>query len=302
MAQFPVTKLVSQDRENLVSFGLFQQSIVDDNVLLPRQTVEEGIGVSAALAAVNDVQLVQGEVEPSSQFVDLCLELAILERRQLVEQRLDKGRIQSRHENLNGGGEDPSVKDKLVASLLDDLEETSEDGGHQDGSQEVGLEDIGDEQAGRLLVEAKLFFQDKGAVDLGRQTESLLDEHKGEDEDDGVGDFAGEARGRPLQQQVAGPGPQFGHDIELDKGKVDDLAPEAAGDGEFSFGATVGLGLVKVFAGDFLGEDGGRLGRLEDTVLAEGEEGFEDELAQGEAQDEPLPWEQRAVEELRQAL
>lgn len=279
MTQLPVAELVGQDRENLVSFGLFQQSIVDDNVLLPRQTVEEGIGVSAALAAVNDVQLVQGEVEPSSQFIDLCLELAVLEGRQLVEQRLDKGRIQSSHENLNGGGENPSVKDELVASLLDDLEETSEDGGHQDGSQEVGLDDIGDEQAGRLLVEAKLFFQDKSAVDLSRQTESLLDEHKGEDEDDGVGDFAGEARGRPFQQQVAGPGPQFWHDIELDKGEVDDLAPEAAGDGEFSFGATVGLRLVKVFAGDFLGEDGGGLGRLEDTVLAEGEEGFEDELA-----------------------
>jgi hypothetical protein len=77
VTQLPVTELVGQDRENLVSFGLFQQSIVDDNVLLPRQTVEEGVGVSAALAAVNDVQLVQGEVDPGSQFVDLCLELAV---------------------------------------------------------------------------------------------------------------------------------------------------------------------------------------------------------------------------------
>lgn len=302
MTQLPVTELVGQDRENLVSFGLFQQSIVDDNVLLPRQTVEEGIGVSAALAAVNDVQLVQGEFEPSSQFVNLCLELTVLEGRQLVEQRLNKRRIQSGHQNLHGGGKDPSVKDELGASLLDDLEETSEDRGHQNGSQEVCLDDIGDEQAGRLLVEAKLFFQDKGAVDLGRQAQSLLDEHEGEDEDDGVGDFAGEARGRVFQQQITGPGPQFGHDIELDKGKVDDLAPEAADDGEFGLGATIGLRLVEIFAGDFFGEDGGGLGRLEDTVLAKGEEGFEDELAQGEAQDEPLPWEQRAVEELRQAL
>lgn len=185
---------------------------------------------------------------------------------------------------------------------MDNLEETSEDRGHQDGSQEVSLDDIGDEQAGRLLVEAKLFFQDKGAVDLGRQTQSLLDEHKGKDEDDGMGDFAGEARGRVLEQQVTGPGPQFRHDIELDKGEVYDLAPEAADDGEFSLGAAIGLRFIKIFLGDFFGEDGGGFGRLEDTVLAEGEERFEDELAHGEAQHEPLPWEQRTVEELRQAL
>lgn len=302
VTQFPVTELVGKDRENLIGFRFFQQSIVDDNVLLPWQTVEESIGVSAALAAVNDVQLVQGEFEPSGQFVNLGLELAILEGRQLVEQRLDEGGVQSGHQNLHGGGKDPSVKDELGASLLDNLEETSENRGHQGGSQEVGLDDIRDEQAGRLLVEAKLLFQDKGAVDLGRQTQSLLDEHEGEDEDDGVGDFAGEARGRVFQQQITGPGPQFGHDIELDKGEVDDLAPEAAGDGEFSLGAAIGLRLVEIFLGDFFGEDGGGFGRLEDTVLAEGEERFEDELAQGEAQDEPLPWEQRTVEKLRQAL
>lgn len=190
----------------------------------------------------------------------------------------------------------------MRASLLDDLEETSEDRGHQDGSEEVGLDHVGDEQAGRLLIETKLFFQDKGAVYTGRQAQPLLDEHKGKDEDNRVRDLAREARGRILEQQVAGPGPQLGHDIELDKGEVDNLAPKATDDGELGFGTAIGLRLIKSLLVDFFGEDGGGLGQLEDTVLAEGEQGLEDELAGGEAQNEPPPWEQRAIEELRQAL
>lgn len=88
----------------------------------------------------------------------------------------------------------------------------------------------------------------------------------------------------------------------MDKGEVDNLAPEAADDGELGFGTAIGLRLVKGFLVDFFGEDGGGFGQLEDTVLAVVEQRFEDVLADGEAQDEPLPWEQRAIEELRQAL
>lgn len=88
----------------------------------------------------------------------------------------------------------------------------------------------------------------------------------------------------------------------MDESKVLDLGPEAADEGELRLGAAVGLGLVKGVLGDFLGEDGGGLGGLEDTVLAEGEERFEDVLANGEAKDELLPREERAVEDLRKAL
>lgn len=302
MTQFPVAELVSQNSEDLFRLGLFQERIVDDNVLLPREAVEEGVGVSAALATINDIQLVQGELEAGRQFIDLGLELAVLEGGELVEQGLDEGGVEGSHQELDAGSKDPGVEDKLRARLLDDLEETGEDRGHEDGREQVGLDHVGDEEAGRLLVEAKLLLEDKGAVDAGRQAEPLLDEHEGEDEDDGVRDLAREARGRVPEQQVAGPGPELGHDVELDEGEVGNLAPEAAGDGEAGFGAAVGLRLVKRFLGDFLGEDGGRLGRLEDTVLAEREEGLEEELADGEAQDQALPWEERAVEELRQAL
>lgn len=63
MAELPVAELMSQNSEDLLWFGLFQESIVDDNVLLPWEAVKECVGVSAALATIDDVQLVQGELE-----------------------------------------------------------------------------------------------------------------------------------------------------------------------------------------------------------------------------------------------
>jgi hypothetical protein len=46
----------------------------------------------------------------------------------------------------------------------------------------------------------------------------------------------------------------------------------------------------------------GRLGLLQNSVLAVAEERFEDVLANGEADDQLLPREQRAVQESRKAL
>lgn len=63
VAELPVAELMSQNSENLFRLGLFQESIVDDNVLLPWKAVEECVGVSAALATIDDIQLVQGELE-----------------------------------------------------------------------------------------------------------------------------------------------------------------------------------------------------------------------------------------------
>lgn len=63
VTQFPVAELVSQDGKNFLRFRLFQEGIVDDNVLLPWEAVKECVGVSAALATIDDIQLVKGELE-----------------------------------------------------------------------------------------------------------------------------------------------------------------------------------------------------------------------------------------------
>lgn len=302
VTKLPVTKLVGKNGNNLLRLALLDQGIVDDNVLLPGEAKEVGVGVGAALAAVDDVELVQGELEAGGKGLDLCLELTVLEGRQLVEQGQDGDGVDGDHEDLEGDDEEPEVVEELVARLLDDLEEAGEEGGCEDKGQELRLDEVRDEELGGLLVEAKLFLEDKRLVDGGREAEDLADDGKGQDEDDGVADLAREARGREPEEQVAGPGPELGEDVKVHKGDVLELRVEAVDHLKLCLGAAVGLGLVKHLLGDLLGEDGRGLRVLEDAVLAEREEGLEEVLADREAHDELLPREERAVEEAREAL
>lgn len=135
-----------------------------------------------------------------------------------------------------------------------------------------------------------------------REREGLVEEHEGEDEDDGLRDLAAEPLGREAGQQAAGPLPHLGEHVEVDEGDILDLAPQAVDEGEAGLGAAVGLALVVDLLRDLLLEHGGHLLALEDAVLTEGEERLEEEVADGEADDELLPGEERAVEGLREAL
>lgn len=302
VAKLPVTEFVSKDSDDLFRLTLLNKSIVDDNVLLPGETKEIGVGVGASLASINDVELVKRELEAGGKSLDLGLELALLERGELVEQRQDSNGVDGNHEDLETGGEGPEVEEELVAGLLDDLEETGQDGRSENEGQELRLENIGDEELGSLLVEAKLLLEDKSVVDGTRKTQDLTDDQETQDEDNRMANLASEARGRPPQHQVARPRPQLRQDIKLDKGDILDLAPQAVEDLKLGLGAAVGLGLVKDLLGDLLGEHGGGTGLLQDAVLAGREEGFEEVLADGEADDELLPGEEGTVEEARETL
>lgn len=135
----PVAQLVRQHGDDLLGLALLNQRVVDDNVLLPRQAEEVRVAVGAALAPVDDVQLVQRELEALRQGLDAVLELALLERRQLVEEREDGDGVDCDHEDLQAGGECPEVEEELVAGALDDCEEAGQDGGRQGEGEQVGL-------------------------------------------------------------------------------------------------------------------------------------------------------------------
>ena len=94
-----------------------------------------------------------------------------------------------------------------------------------------------------------------------------------------MADLASEARRSPLEEKITSPGPELGKNVEVHEGEILNLRVETVDDFELCLGATVGLRLVKDFLGDFLGEDGGGLGFLEDAVLTGCEEGFEEVLA-----------------------
>lgn len=284
-----MAKLVREHSNDLLGFALLNQGIVDDNVLLPRQAKEVGVAVSRALATINHIELVQRKVEPLGQSLDSCLELARFQRRQLVKQRQNGDRVDGNHEDLEEGTEHPEVVEELVTSLLDDLEETSQDGRGKDDGEQLRLDEIRDEELGGLLVESELLLEDEGVIDRGGQRENLLDHDEGEDEDDGLRDFSGEAGRRIAEQQSTRPRPKLGQDVILYKGDVLDLAPKLADETVLGLCATISLTLVKDFLRDLLLENFGRLGLLEDLVLAERQEAFEEVVGEGEANDQLLP-------------
>lgn len=302
MTKLPVAQFVSKNSNNLIRLALLDESIVDNNVLLPGETKEIGVGVGASLASINDIELVERELEASGKSFNLGLELTILKRRQLVEQRQDSNGVDGDHEDLKSNDEEPQVVEELVTSLLDDLEETCEERRRENEGESLGLDEIGDKELRRLLVETKLLLKDESLINRRRKTKKLANNGESQDEYDSMADLSSEARRSPLEKKITSPGPQFRKDIEVHESEILNLRVETVDDFKLCLGATVGLRLVEHFLGDFLGEDGGGAGFLEDAILTESEKRFEEVLAYGEAHDELLPWEERSIEEAREAL
>ena len=133
-------------------------------------------------------------------------------------------------------------------------------------------------------------------VDTRRQRQRLLDEEKSQDEDNGVGYFAGETRGCKAEEQVASPGPQFRENVVVNECDVLDLAVDTVEELELGLGAAISL-LVRVASAsqrllriqtqkpyltlvvdllrNLMLEDLGRLGSLENLVLAQTKEALE---------------------------
>lgn len=267
-----MTELVGEDGHDLVGLLAIDEGVEENDALGPGKTSEEGVGVGTARGAVHDIQLLEGEVELAGESVNLGLELAFIHRGKLVEQGQDEDGIDGEEEDLSKRSEAPNVKDKLAAGLLDDLEAACKDGGNEGAGDESSLDLVHEEDLVGLLVESKLLLEDKGTVVSDGDVHDLLDHQEDNHEGDRVADGSGEALWCPLEKQVASPGPQFRKSIVIQESKVLDLGNETADDAELGLGATVGLRLVECFLVDFLGENGGGFGGLQDTVLAEGQE------------------------------
>lgn len=169
MTKLPVAKLVGKNRDNLLSLALLNEGVINDDVLLPRQTKEIGVAVGAALASVDDIQLVEGELELLGKILYIRLQLAFLQGRELIEERQDGDRVDRNHENLETSAKHPEVVKELITGLLDDAEETREDRRGENDHEQVRLGHISNEQLRCLLVEPKLLFQDKSVVDTCRE-------------------------------------------------------------------------------------------------------------------------------------
>lgn len=83
----PMAQLMAQNSDNFLGLALFNQSIIDNYVLLPGEAIEICIAVRAPLASINNVQFLEREVQLLGQVLNASLNRAGLKRRQLVKQR-----------------------------------------------------------------------------------------------------------------------------------------------------------------------------------------------------------------------
>jgi hypothetical protein len=130
---------MAQDGDDLLGLALLKQGVVDDNVLLPGQTVEVSIAVGTTLAAIDDVQFRERELELLGKVLHTSLDLTRLQRGQLVEQRQNSNGVDSDGENLDEDTEKPEVVEERVTSLLDNLEHGTDNRSSQNDAQHLTL-------------------------------------------------------------------------------------------------------------------------------------------------------------------
>lgn len=200
-----MSQFVRQNGSHFFGLALLNQGIVDYNVLLPWQTKEIGVAVRASFAPVDNIQLGEGKLELRSQCLDRRLEFASFQWGELVEQRCDEDGPNSDHEHLETSAEEPQVVEKLLARLLDNGEEGSEDWRGQNNSKAEGLDSIRNEELRGLFVEAELLFEHKSVIYRGWQRQDLVDEGECQYEENRVRDFTGEPSGRKTEEQIASP-------------------------------------------------------------------------------------------------
>lgn len=155
---------MAQDGDDLLGLALLKQGIVDDNVLLPGQTIEVSIAVGATLAAINDVQLREGKLKLLGQVLNTSLDLTRLQRGQLVEQRQDSDGVDSDGEDLDKDSKEPQVVEERVTSLLNNLEDGADNRSSQNNAQHLTLEHIRYPKLEGLLVKPELLLQHESVV------------------------------------------------------------------------------------------------------------------------------------------
>lgn len=164
VAETPVSKFMTQHSDNLLRFTLLKQSIIDDDMLLPRETVEIGVGVGTALAAVDNMQLGKRELQLFGKLLNASLNFTGLKRGQLVEQRKDDNWVDSNRENLEENTEEPQVVEERVASQLNNLEHGTDNGSSKNHAQHLTLEHVRDPEFECLLIETELLLKHEGLI------------------------------------------------------------------------------------------------------------------------------------------
>ena len=179
VAQLEVAQFVRQHGLDLLRLETRQQGVEEHDALGAAEAREIGVAVGAALAAVHHEQAARREADARHQALDALLEAGVFERGELVEHRRDHARVDRNHEQLEPAPHQPGIEPPQVARLVHQGEHHPQQRQADDGADDRALDEVGEPQAGRHLVEAEALFQHELAVPVQRQVEQAGDDAEG---------------------------------------------------------------------------------------------------------------------------
>ena len=144
MVEAPVTKFVAKNRNNLFRFALFDQGIVDNNVLVPRQSVEISVAMSAPLASVDDMEFLKRELELGRKILDTGLQRTRFQGGELIEQGQNSNWVDRDRKDLDTDSKEPEIVEEASSGLLDDFQNTTDDRSAENNAQHLALQHIRD--------------------------------------------------------------------------------------------------------------------------------------------------------------
>lgn len=211
----------TQDGTDLLVVRVLHQSVKQDDALVLEKPIKVSVRVARTLATVNDKELGQWELDSTCQSLDHRTKFTLSERFDLVEERLDKRRVNGDHNKLERDPlwtcrqekgvstlswglheqesllisrslhlhEQPNVEVKVFTANLDDLEEPCKEGHSNCTSDKVAFDEVAEKQSKGLLVESMTFFNDKGRVEREWHRDGGVEDGHQREEYDGLADL-----------------------------------------------------------------------------------------------------------------
>ncbi|GIX65898.1 uncharacterized protein BcabD6B2_53330 [Babesia caballi] len=165
----PVAQFVSSDADDLRR-RLLQQRVVDHDLLEPPQPVKVHVRVGAALGAVHQLDLPQRELEALGQVLNARLQLAVLQRLELVEERRDQVAVYHEHEEGEDGCEPEGLRSaQLLPAPVHQEYHHGEHGRPDDDLQKQRQKQVLEKEPVGLLVESVPLLDDEVGVEAEGQ-------------------------------------------------------------------------------------------------------------------------------------
>mmetsp|Transcript_36890 Transcript_36890/g.77374 ORF Transcript_36890/g.77374 Transcript_36890/m.77374 type:complete len:374 (+) Transcript_36890:74-1195(+) len=176
VSHFPMTKLMSQNSQNLTIMNLRHQRIIQNNPLILEKSKHERIRMTAPLRPIHHKQLGQRKIQPARKRVNLVLQTTLGQLLVLVKQRHDHHGHQRHHDRRKNERERPHVQVEAIPPQLNDPEQQRRERSAEHHRQDQSLDLVRNEQPDRHLIEPVFLLDPKRRIQFPRQSRNRPDD------------------------------------------------------------------------------------------------------------------------------